>query len=165
MSEIDYQIKAPVSWLPAGLISWYEADNVAVALVTSWVALIGGDEPRIRMAWHGRDDPVSRLWTGGDFVFNVPTESVLKTIRDLMSQGKLCLDVAVDLQQTCISGASAAAPCLTGCSVQLECVGGTLSDSDYDTELKGEVVLFHRGGLTIQAGQVNDLCAIRPLSP
>jgi flavin reductase (DIM6/NTAB) family NADH-FMN oxidoreductase RutF len=165
MTEIDYQIKAPVSWLPAGLISWYAPEGNAVALVTSWVALIGGDEPRIRMAWHGRDDPVSRLWPGGDFVFNVPSASGLKTIRDLMRQGKLCLDVGADLQQTCMRGTSTAAPCLTGSTVQLECVGGTLSDSGYDMELKGEVVLLHRAGVTVRACQINDLCAIQPLSP
>jgi hypothetical protein len=151
--------------LPAGLICWYAPHDVAVALVTSWVALIGGEKPLIRMAWHGRDDPVSRSWAGGDFVFNVPSASGLETIRDLMRQGKLCLDVGADLQQTCMRGASAAAPCLTGSTVQLECVGGTLTDSGYDTELKGEVVLLHRDGMTVRAGQVSDLCTIQPLSP
>jgi len=164
MIATDYEIKAPVSWFPAGLISWYAPGAVPVALVTSWIALIGGDEPRIRTAWHGRHTPLSRLWTGGDFVFNVPSEPDLKTIRDLMKQGKLCLDVATDLQQTCIEGTSAAAPRLTACPVQLECVGGSLSDSGYDHELQGEVLLLHRGGQSIAVDEVTDLCAIQPLS-
>ena len=165
MVETDYEIKAPISWFPAGLISWYAPGAVPVALVTSWVALIGGDEPRIRTAWHGRYNPLSRLWSGGDFVFNVPSESGLKTIRALMKQGKLCLDVCSDLQQTCIEGTSAAAPRLTACPVQLECVGGTLSDTGFDNELKGEVLLLHKGGQSIAVGEVADLCAIQPLSP
>ncbi len=163
MNQTDYEIKAPVSWFPAGLISWYAPGTIPVALVTSWVALIGGDEPRIRTAWHGRYSSLSRLWTGGDFVFNVPSESGLKTIRHLMKQGKVCLDVGADLQQTCIGGTSAAAPRLTACPVQLECIGGTLSDSGYDIELKGDVLLLHRGGQSIAMDEVTDLCAIQPL--
>jgi len=165
MIETDYEIKAPVSWLPAGLISWYEPGAVPVAMVTSWVALIGGDKPRIRTAWHGRYNRFSRLWTGGDFVFNVPTESGLKTIRDLMKQGKLCLDVGADLHQACVEGTSVAAPRLTVCPVQLECVGGTLSDSGYDNELKGDVLMLHKGGQSIAVNEITDLCAIQPLTP
>jgi len=165
MVETDYEIKAPVTWLPAGLISWYAPDDIAVAMVTSWVALIGGDVPRIKTTWYGRYHPRSRLWPGGDFVFNVPSESGLKTIRDLIRQGQLCLDADVDLRQTCVRGISAVAPRLTDCAVQLECVGGTLSDSGYDTELNGEVVYLHRGAVTLATAEVKDLCAIHPLSP
>lgn len=165
MVESDYEIKVPVSWFPAGLISWYASDAIPVALVTSWVALIGGDVPRIKTAWHGRYNPLSRLWTGGDFVFNVPSESGLKTIRDLMRQGKLCLDAEADLKQRCTRGISAGAPRLTDCTVQLECVGGALSDSGYDTELSGEVIHLHRGLVTLAKAELKDLCAVQPLSP
>lgn len=164
MIATDYEIKAPVAWFPAGLISWYAPGTVPMALVTSWVALIGGDKPRIRTAWHGRYDRLSRLWPGGDFVFNVPSESGLQTIRDLMRQGKLCLDVGADLQQACLEGSTAAAPRLTACPVQLECVGGALSDTGYDNELQGEVLLLHRGGQSIAMDGGTDLCAIQPLS-
>jgi flavin reductase (DIM6/NTAB) family NADH-FMN oxidoreductase RutF len=146
------------------LISWYASKAIPVALVTSWVALVGGEQPRIRTAWHGRHNSLSRLWTGGDFVFNAPTESGLKTIRELMKQGNHCLDVGADLQQTCIIGTAAAAPRLTACPVQLECIGGTLFDSGYDIELKGDVILLHRGGQSIGVDEITDLCAIQPLS-
>lgn len=165
MVETDHKITAPVTWLPAGLISWYAPDDLPVALMTSWVALIGGDGPRIKTAWYGRHNPLSRSWTGGDFIFNVPSESGLNTLRDLIRQGKLCLDAEVDLRQTCVKGTSAVAPRLIDCAVQLECVAGALSDSGYDTELSGEVVRLHRGGVTIAMAEVKDLCAIQPLSP
>jgi len=165
MNQTDYEIKAPVSWFPAGLISWYAPGAIPVALVTSWVALIGGDGPCIRMAWHGRYSALSRLWQGGDFVFNVPSEPGLQIIRDLMAQGKLCLDARVDLQQACRRGVSAAAPRLTDCAVQIECVGGALLDSGYDTVLRGEVVHLHKGPVSMAAVEIKDLCAIQPLSP
>ena len=165
MVETEYEIKPAVPWSPAGLISWYAPDHTPVALVTSWVALIGGDGPRIRMAWHGQYSALSRLWKGGDFVFNVPSESGLHAIRGLMEQGKLCLDARVDLQQVCLRGVSATAPRLTDCAVQIECVGGSLLDSGYDTVLRGEVVHLHKGLVSMAAVEIKDLCAIQPLSP
>jgi len=165
MVDKEYEIRPVVAWLPAGLISWYAPGEPPLAMVTSWVALIGGDNPRIRMAWHGRDKDLSQGWTGGDFVFNVPSESGLQAIRDLMAQGKFCLDVDADLQQEYARGVTAAAPRLTDCAVQLECVGGILSDSDYDSELSGEVVHLHRGSVSMAVAEIEDLCAMQPLSP
>jgi flavin reductase (DIM6/NTAB) family NADH-FMN oxidoreductase RutF len=165
MLESEYQIKPAVPWFPAGLISWYAPDDTPVALVTSWVALIGGDGPCIRMAWHGQYGTLSRLWKGGDFVFNLPSEPGLQIIRDLMAQGKLCLDARVDLQQACLRGVSAAAPRLTECTVQIECVGGALLDSGYDTDLRGEVVHLHKGPVSMAVAEIKDLCALQPLNP
>jgi len=165
MVETEYEIEPAVAWFPAGLISWYVPDGTPVALVTSWVALVSGDAPCMRMAWHGRFSPLSRLWTGGDFVFNVPSEPVLQVVRDLMARGKFCLDARVDLQQTCLRGVSAAAPRLTDCAVQLECVDGTLLDSGYDTELRGELIHLHKGSVSMAVAEIEDLCAVQPLSP
>jgi|GEM_PF-1814407 len=165
MAENEFEIKPVIPCFPAGLISWYAPDDAPVALVTSWVALIGGDAPCIRMAWHGRYSPLSRLWKGGDFVFNVPSESGLYVIRDLMARGKLCMGAHDDLQQACLRGISAAAPILTDCAVHLECVGGTLFDSGYDTELRGEVVHLHKGLVSMAVAEIKDLCAMQPLSP
>ena len=163
MVATEYEIKPVVSWFPAGLISWYASEGSPIALVTSWVALVGGENPCIKMAWYGRYSALSRPWTGGDFVFNVPSESGLKDLRNLMAQGKICLDVRTDLRQACARGMTAAAPRLTDCAVQLECVGGSLLDSGYDTELRGEVVYLHRGPVSMSATEIVDLCEIQPL--
>lgn len=165
MNGQAFKIKAPVAWLPAGLISWYEPGDVPVALVTAWIALVGGDKPLIRLAWHGRDDPLSRFWTGGDFVLNIPCESEMVKIRDAMSCGKLCLNVEEVLGYTCLSGIVAAAPRLPGCGVQIECLAGRLVDSDFDTELCGHVACLHRDGVVIDASEMTDLCTIKPLTP
>lgn len=165
MIEQPFEIKVPIAWLPAGLISWYAADGLAVALVTSWVALVGGDRPRIRTAWHGRHDPLSRFWAGGDFVLNVPYDCGLSEIRKVMCRGKLCLSAEVDLGQTCASGVAVAAPRLLDCAVQIECVGGKLVDAGFDVELCGDVVRVHRDKVVIDPVDIPDLCAIHPLSP
>lgn len=165
MLETDYGIVAPVPWFPAGLISWYAPGGLAMALVSPWVALLGGESPRLRTAWHGRQNPLSRRWTGGDFVFNVPSERGLESLRDLMQQGRYCLYAEQDLHQVCLCGTAVEAPLLTECAIQLECRGGLLVDSNYDTELTGEVVRLHREQAVLDVAEFPDLCAIQPLSP
>ena len=165
MVEQPFEIKAPIAWLPAGLISWYTADGHPVALVTSWVALVGGDSPRLRTAWHGQHDSLSCFWPGGDFVLNVPHDSGLSEIRKVMGRGKLCLDVEVDLNQTCASGVAVVAPRLLDCAVQIECRGGQLIDTGFDVELCGNVVRVHREKVVTDPVDIPDLCAIHPLSP
>jgi hypothetical protein len=147
------------------LISWYAPDGSPVTLVTAWVALVGGDNPRIRTAWHGRHDPLSRSWLGGDFVLNIPYEKELDKIREVMCQGKLCLNAHEALGYECISGIAAVAPRLLDCAVQIECLAGRLVDSAFDTELCGDVVRVHRDETVIDTTTIPDLCAIQPLSP
>jgi flavin reductase (DIM6/NTAB) family NADH-FMN oxidoreductase RutF len=151
--------------LPAGLISWYALGDLPVALVTSWVALVGGERPRIRTAWHGRHDPLSRFWAGGDFILNVPHETDLEKVRKIMGRGKLCLNAEGELGYACASGVAAIAPRLLDCAIQIECVGGRLVDAGSEVELCGDVVRMHRDQVLIDPADVPDLCAVNPLSP
>jgi len=164
MIEQSFKNLSPVARLPAGLISWYAADGSPVTLVTAWIALVGGDSPSIRTAWHGRHDLLSHSWSGGDFVLNVPHESDLDKIRQAVGQGEFCLNTQ-DLGYTCVSGVAAVAPRLLDCAVQIECVGGRLVDSDFDVELCGRVVRLHRDQVVIDPTEVSELCAIQPLMP
>ena len=157
-------MKGPVAWLPAGLISWYAPEGSPVALVTSWIALIGGKGPRVRTAWHGCHDPLSRFWPGGDFVLNVPSKQGLVEIQRVMINGRVCLTSQDDFDLACAAGIAAVAPRLLNCAVQLECVNGRLVEMGADFELCGEVVRVHRNQIVIDPGQIPDLCAIRPLS-
>ena len=165
MIEKLFGSKAPVAWLPAGLISWYGAGGLPISLATSWVALIGGERPRIRTAWHGRHDPLSRFWAGGDFILNVPYEGDLARIREVMSQGKLCFNAAAELDYACAPGVAAVAPRLLGCAVQIECVCGRRVDACFEVDLCGDVVRVHREMTVINPLEIPDLFAIYPLSP
>jgi hypothetical protein len=120
MADSSLEKKAPIQWLPAGLISWYAAEGFPVALVTSWIALVGGEGPRLRTAWHGRHDALSSNWLGGDFILNVPHERCLVEIRKSISKGQLCLKVDEELGLNCSSGVAAMAPRLIDCAVQIE---------------------------------------------
>lgn len=159
------KIRTPIAWLPAGLISWYAPGGAPLALVTSWVALIGGERPSLRTAWHGHQDPLARFWLGGDFVYNVPHDVGLDQIRDVMRQGKLCLNAGDDLGLDVKPGLAALAPLLSGCAVQLECVQGRLVEAGADSDLCGEVVRLHRGTVVLSPADVPEFCAIQPLSP
>jgi len=165
MVDQPIAIKAPVAWLPAGLISWYAPGGVPLALVTSWIALVGGRRPRIRTVWHGSHDPMSRAWMGGDFVVNIPYEGCLAKVREVMGQGKLCVNSETELGLTCVVGIAAVAPRLLECAVQIECVSGKLVDAGFDTELCGDVIRVHRGTDVIDPADIPELCEIQPLSP
>lgn len=164
MIEQPFENMSPAARLPAGLISWYSTDGSPVALMTTWVALVGGDKPTIRSAWHGRHDPLSHSWSGGDFVLNVPYESDLNKIRKVLGQGEFCLNT-LDLGYAFVTGVVAVAPRLLDCAVQIECVGGRLVDSDFDVELCGCVVRLHRNQVVIDPAEIPELCAIQPLMP
>ena len=164
MIEQSFEIRAPVVKSSAGLISWYAPDGSSIVLVTAWVALFGGDNPRIRAAWHGRHDPLSPSWPGGDFVLNVPYESDQEKIREVMSQGQLYLNTQA-LDYVCVSGVAAVAPRLLDCAVQIECVGGRLVDSGFDAEICGDVVRVHRDDDVINPAEIPDICAFQPLMP
>ena len=163
MSEQFKKMLAPVEWPPAGLITWYAPDGRAVALVASWVALIGGTDPRVRTSWHGHNDTYSRLWTGGDFVYNVPSEDGLDRLGKIVSRGRLCLSVEDDLGYICQTGVTSVAPRLVDCMVQIECVKGHLVEATADVELCGDAVRLHRDDRVIDLSRVVDLCAINPL--
>ena len=165
MKKLPLHGKSPVAWLPAGLISWYAPGGLSVALVTSWVALIGGHRPRIRTAWHGRHDALSRFWAGGDFVLNVPHVKCLGKIREVMAEVKFCLNAETDLGLECVSGLAALAPRLLDCAVQIECVAGKLIDASFGTELGGDALRLHRGRVVVDLSEVQDICARQPLSP
>ena len=165
MIETSVDIKGPLAWLPAGLISWYAPGGSPVALVTSWLALIGGKGPRIRTAWHGRQDPLSRFWPGGDFVLNVPSLAGLQYVQRVMERGYICLTAKDEFPLNSASGIAAEAPRLLDCVIQIECVGGKLVDVGSDVELCGEVVRVHRDSTVINPADIAGLCAINPLSP
>lgn len=164
MIEQSFKTRVPVVKSPAGLISWYAADGSSIILVTAWVALVGGDNPRLITAWHGRHHPLPNSWSGGDFVLNVPYESDLEKLREVMSQGQFYLDTQ-RLGYACASGVVAAAPRLLDCAVQIECVAGRLVESAFDAELCGDVVRVHRDDVVINPADIPDICAIQPLMP
>lgn len=165
MSDLQFKVKVPVAWLPAGLISWYAPGGEPLVLVTSWIALVGGDHPRLRTAWHGSCDIDSHFRLGGDFVLNVPHASGLEAIRRIMGEGRICLNAEEDMAYSCSSGIAAVAPRLLECAVQIECVGSRLAETSFDAELSGDVARVHREGVNLDPIDIPDLCAIHPLSP
>lgn len=164
MIELFLDNKTQAAWLPAGLISWYAAGGEPVALVTSWLALVGGPRPRLRTAWHGRQALMAEAWEKGDFVLNVPYASRLDKIRHVMRQGKLCLQAEAGLGFATAAGSAVLAPRLLGCAMLIECSAGKLVDAGYATELCGDVVLVQRGEIVLDPCDPQAVCAILPLS-
>ncbi len=158
----SYRNWKPVEGLPAGLISWYAPGGRPVALVTYWLAMIGGDAPRVRASWPGRRDSRSLFWPGGDFVLNIPGEKSLPMIRKLVSQGRVCLDVENDLGIISTDGSIVRAPLLTTCPAQIECRNGRIDEEPVEPEVFGDVVLIHRGGTSLPVCSGLDLCKIDP---
>jgi flavin reductase (DIM6/NTAB) family NADH-FMN oxidoreductase RutF len=158
----SYRNWKPVEGLPAGLISWYAPGGRAVALVTYWLAMIGGERPSVRASWPGRRDSRSLFWPGGDFVLNIPGEKSLPMIRKLAAQGRVCLDVENDLGMIPAEGEVVRAPRLTIYPAQIECCSGRIDEEPVEPEVYGDVVLIHRGGISQPASSGLDLCMFNP---
>ena len=158
-------IRVPLEWLPAGLITWYEPEHQPVALATSWMSLICGGHPRVRAGWPGLLDAVAHAWPGGDFILNIPDEHCLPLIKHFIASGTYCLNVLTDLGQDVAPGFHVDAPRLLGCTVQLECRNGEMLFDGFGPEVVGDVVLLHRMGQLFDPLQVDNLCALNPLNP
>lgn len=150
--------QTPVGWSPVGLVTWYAEDGASLAMTTPWMALLGGDNPSVRVAWPSLKNVWSSLWLGGDFVLNLPTESCLVTLRQLSRSGQLCLPAENVLMGDCLPGLKVKAPRLFACPVQIECYGGVLVDNGYESDLCGEVALLHRDGEACAVKDVSKLC-------
>ncbi|MDH3999458.1 MAG: hypothetical protein OET90_11555 [Desulfuromonadales bacterium] len=163
MSDNLCEFLGPVSWLPAGLVSWYAPDGAPLVLVMSWLSLIGGERPRVRASWHGRQDALSRFWPGGDFVLNLPDQNLLGEVQRKMRSGLLCFrsDELSDCPH--LDSLSVRAPRLSQCPTQIECCNGVLLDDGGEPELGGVAVTVHRLGATLSPQDIPELCAIRPL--
>lgn len=162
MGEPFRNVQQPVEALPAGLISWYAPGNRPVALVTYWMAMVGGTVPRVRASWPGRRDARSLFWPGGDFVLNIPDEKCLPLIRKLVSLGRLCLDLENDLGQVATQGEMVRAPRLVQCTSQLECCSGKVDSNAFEPEVTGEVVLLHLGPTDLSVHAELDLSDVNP---
>lgn len=154
--------RQPVEGLPVGLVSWYAPGERAVALVTYWVAMIGGEVPRLRASWPGRRDPRSLFWTGGDFVLNIPSEKSLPAIRQLARLGRVCLDVEDDLGVFPAEGELVHAPRMSNCPVQIECCRGCVDQGPVEPEVFGHVLLMHRGEICLPVGAGLDVAELDP---
>lgn len=152
----------PVEALPVGLVSWYAPGKRPVALVTYWMAMIGGPLPRIRLSWPGRRDACSLFWPGGDFILNLPDPQTLPLLRKLASQGRLCFDIENDLGQLATKGTMVCAPRLSQYPSQLECRNGKVDNDPFLPEVSGEVVLLHLGSTELQVHSALDLCEVNP---
>lgn len=149
-----YRNWKPVEGLPAGLISWFAPGGRTVAVVTCWLAMVGGTEPRLRASWPGRRDACALFWPGGDFVLNIPDKKSLQMVSRFVRQGMICLDVERDLRITPLAGMLVQAPRLSTCPVQVECRNGSIDQSLFEPQILGAAVLMHRAGtvLPVEAG-------------
>lgn len=156
--------RVPVGGTPAGLISWYAPGQKAIALVTTWMALVSGEPPRLRAAWPGRRDPRSLFWPGGDFVLNVPGDRDLQLILKLVGSGRVCFDVEQDLGIPVMSASAVSAPRLVQCPVQLECCRGRVDTEPVEPEVTGMVSHLHCGGEIVDLAGGADLVKLKPFS-
>ena len=157
-----YRNRKAVEGLPAGLISWFTPEGRAVAMVTYWLAMVGGAEPRVRASWPVRRDTCSSFWTGGDFVLNIPEGESLPMISRFTGQGIFCLDIERDLGVTPTDGDLVQAPRIPTCPVQIECKSGSIDQDFFEPQVFGSAVLMHRGGTSLPVDTGLDICELAP---
>jgi hypothetical protein len=159
-----YRNWKPVDGLPAGLISWFAPGGRTVAMVTYWLAMVGGTHPRVRASWPGRRGDCSLFWPGGDFVLNIPDKKNLQRVSKFVGQGMTCLDIERDLGITPVGGALVQAPRLSTCPVQIECRNGSIDQNLFEPQVLGDPVLMHHAGTLLPVRAGLDVSELLPFS-
>jgi hypothetical protein len=153
----------PIDVAPVGLVTWFAPGGPAAALLTSWLAVVGGTPPQLRAGCGGCGLHEGQFPAGTDFAVNVPAErqfpKLQALIRDLRAGAPL---MAVELAGL-IPARMVSAPLLAGCALHLECARGSLMPGDWERELAGELLLLRRGAVTHTSAAGDDFCALWPL--
>lgn len=153
----------PISPPLTGVVTWYAPDGAVIALATTWLGIINGQPPELRVGCRGPTTFAGQFPVGVDFVLNVPASphaSPLQSLLDRQRHRRLRRgDSSVELRPAHL----VQAPLLACCPLQIECAGGRLLLGDWETELVGDILLLHRAGCLIKPAEHTDFCAIRPL--
>jgi len=153
----------PITVAPLGVVTWFAPGGPAAALLASWLAVICDRRPQVRAGCGGCGLDAEQFPSGTDFVVNVPadddTAGLHVLVRRLRAGEPLSSIVPVDL----IAARKVRAPLLNGCALQIECTHGCLVGGEWEAELTGDLLLLHRGGVTLDPAAVDDFCALWPL--
>lgn len=152
----------PINGSPVGLVTWYAPDG-PVAMLASWLAVINGQPPELRGGCPGQVPGRNQLPARFDFAVNIPTTPMLPALNELIAKAAAYSPVVIDDAANFSPGRSVRAPLLTGCTLQIECIHGTVAPDGWTTEFAGEIMLLHRGGIFLDPAGHTDFCALRPL--
>jgi len=153
----------PIAVAPLGVVTWFAPGGPAAALLASWLAVVCAPRPQVRAGCGGCGLDMGQFPSGTDFVVNVPADqdaaNLHGLVRRLRDGAPLSSIVPADL----IAARKVHAPLLLGCALQIECTHGCLIPGDWETELAGDLLLLHRGGVALDPAAVADFCALWPL--
>lgn len=151
----------PVDSAPVGLVTWY-APGGPVAVLASWLAVINGHPPELRAGCSGRVAGRQALPEGLPFVINIPV-SPEGTVYDGLIARAAAAPAMIGTPAAFSPAHAVQAPLLAGCALQIECARGRIAPGEWEPELVGDIVLLHRGGLTLAPAAHPDFCALLPL--
>lgn len=155
----------PIDSPPVGLVSWYAPDGRMVVTVSSWVAVVDGSPPELRVGGGGLLLD-GNFPDGADFVVALLKETQLPLFAGLVRHAARCGEpVAVTDDPLLIPAAKVHAPLLAGAALQLECVAGRIVAGPWECALSGQVRLLHRSQQEIDPAGHGNFCALQPLRP
>ena len=156
----------PIDVAPLGVVTWFAPRGPATALLASWLAVVCDPRPQLRAGCGYSGLDAGEFPDGTDFVVNVPGApdsadyaAAHVLIRRLRAGAPLSSIGAPGL----LPARKVCAPRLAGCALQIECTHGCLLPGDWETALAGELVLLHRGGVSLEPAAAGDFCALWPL--
>lgn len=152
----------PIDGAPVGLVTWYAPAGPAVAVLTSWLAVVNGRPPALRAGCSGRMLAGRPFPEGTDFAVNVPADMECQVLHELLRSRPE--DSPLLVAEHCLLPARAAhAPLIADCTLQIECARGRLLPGAWEPELAGDILLLTRGGSSLAPADYPDFCDLAPL--
>ena len=153
----------PIDVTPVGVVTWYAPSGPAAAVLAVWLAVVSGSPPELRAGCSARLLGEEDFPTGTDFAVNVPADLQFPALREL-THGLRVGERAAPLDpRSLVPARTVHAPLLAGCILQIECAQGRFIAADWETELAGDILLLHRGGVFLNPADHTDICALWPL--
>jgi flavin reductase (DIM6/NTAB) family NADH-FMN oxidoreductase RutF len=144
--------------VPSALITYRSAAGVVQVAAATWVGITCTGSPVLSVGLKGRECPLERLGPEGIFAVNLPAAEGCFAQPFMEYSG--CPDSSFNL----IEGNLSRVPLIAECQIQIECRRGRVSSSFEREILKGEVMIVHRDGITLDHLRAADLCRLNPFA-
>jgi flavin reductase (DIM6/NTAB) family NADH-FMN oxidoreductase RutF len=144
--------------VPSALITYRSAAGVVQVAAATWVGITCTGSPVLAVGLKGRESPLERLGSEGIFAVNLPAAE------DCFARPFMEYAGCPDSSFTLIEGNLSRVPLIAECPIQIECRHGKISSSFEREMLKGEVMVVHRDGTTLDHLRAADLCRLNPFA-
>lgn len=142
--------------IPSALVTYRSAAGLLQVVAATWVGITCTGPPMLSAGLKRRANSLERLGPEGFFAINLPASETCFPRSSMEETGW------PDSSFTLVEGELSGVPLIMECPIQIECRRGRVSASFERKMLKGEVMIVHRDGVTLDHLRAADLCRLNP---